>query len=83
MTLPVPMQAPNEVLEAVTRHAFAGIIHTLETRSMDNLNFHEVGVSSIRAAINMAYHLGLTQGLQSSNRLYQTVKEVMEAQPNA
>ena len=43
------------VAEIAARHLR---IETLETRNADSLDFHEVGVASIKAALEAAYEAG-------------------------
>lgn len=43
-------------------------IETLETRSSDRLDFHEVSVESLRAALDAAYRAGLEQGRKDATR---------------
>ena len=43
-------------LDIATRHFF---IETLETRNRDRLDFHDVAVWAMRAALNEAYAAGL------------------------
>lgn len=43
------------VAEIAARHLR---IETLETRNADSLDFHEVGVASIKAALEAAYDAG-------------------------
>lgn len=53
-----PAKAPSEalLLEIATRHFHT--IETLETRNCDRLDFHDVAVWAIRAALNEAYAAG-------------------------
>jgi hypothetical protein len=37
-------------------------LETLETRNSDNLDFHDIAVWSIKAALEEAYQLGLVAG---------------------
>jgi hypothetical protein len=52
-------QASNEraVAVAVIAERYLGI-ETLETRNTDSLDFHELGVASIKAALEAAYEAG-------------------------
>ncbi|WP_210880356.1 DUF6900 domain-containing protein [Roseovarius autotrophicus] len=54
-----PAEAPSEalLLEIATRHFHS--IETLETRNSDRLDFHDVAVWAIRAALAEAYAAGL------------------------
>jgi hypothetical protein len=49
--------APEELLLELARAHFH--IETLETRGSDSLDFHEVAVWSVRAALEEAYRAGL------------------------
>lgn len=52
-----PAEAPSEalLLEIAARHFH---LETLETRNRDSLDFHEVAVWSIRAALEAAFAAG-------------------------
>lgn len=52
-----PAKAPSEALlmEIATKHF---CLETLETRNSDSLDFHDVAVWSIRAALEEAYAAG-------------------------
>ncbi|MGF6862503.1 hypothetical protein ABIE69_003091 [Rhodobacteraceae bacterium MBR-64] len=54
-----PAKAPSEalLLEIATRHFHS--IETLETRNSDRLDFHDVAVWAIRAALEEAYAAGV------------------------
>jgi hypothetical protein len=54
-----PAKAPSEalLLEIATRHFHS--IETLETRNSDRLDFHDVAVWAIRAALEAAYAAGV------------------------
>ena len=58
-----PAKAPSEalLLEIAARHFHS--IETLETRNSDSLDFHDVAVRAIRAALEAAFAAG-----QASNR---------------
>jgi len=47
------------ILEIATRHFF---IETLETRNRDRLDFHDVAVWAMRAALEDAYEAGRIAG---------------------
>jgi hypothetical protein len=53
-----PAKAPSDalLLEIVTKHFHS--IETLETRNSDRLDFHDVAVWAIRAALAEAYAAG-------------------------
>ena len=53
-----PAKAPSDalLLEIATKHFF---IETLETQNSDRLDFHDVAVWAIRAALKEAYAAGL------------------------
>lgn len=54
-----PAKAPSEalLLEIATKHFHT--IETLETQNSDRLDFHDVAVWAIRAALEAAYAAGL------------------------
>jgi len=54
-----PAKAPSEVLllEIATKHFHT--IETLETQNSDRLDFHDVAVWAIRAALEAAYAAGV------------------------
>ena len=55
--------APEAViLEIATRHFF---VETLETRNSDQLDFHDVAVWAIRAALEDAYEAGRIAGAKA------------------
>ncbi|MBW6494351.1 MAG: hypothetical protein K0B16_07305 [Burkholderiaceae bacterium] len=58
-TRTAPAEAPSEalLLEIATRHFHS--IETLETRNSDRLDFHDVAVWAIRAALVEAYAAGV------------------------
>ena len=58
-----PAKAPSEalLLEIDTKHFHS--IETLETRNSDRLDFHDLAVWAIRAALEAAYAAG-----QAANR---------------
>jgi len=47
------------ILDIATRHFF---VETLETRNRDRLDFHDVGVWAMRAALSEAYEAGRIAG---------------------
>lgn len=55
-----PAKGPSEalLLEIATRHFHT--IETLETQNSDRLDFHDVAVWAIRAALEAAYAAGVT-----------------------
>lgn len=55
----IPAKAPNEalLLEIAAKHFHS--IETLETRNSDRLDFHDVAVWAIRAALEAAYAAGV------------------------
>jgi hypothetical protein len=50
------------ILEIATKHFF---IETLETRNRDRLDFHDVAVWAMRAALNEAYEAGRIAGAKA------------------
>lgn len=50
------------ILDIATRHFF---IETLETRNSDRLDFHDVAVWAIRAALEAAYEAGRVAGAKA------------------
>jgi hypothetical protein len=57
-----PAKAPSEalLLEIATKHFHT--IETLETRNRDRLDFHDVAVWAIRAALEDAFEAGSRAG---------------------
>ncbi|MET4129959.1 hypothetical protein ACSSV6_003221 [Roseovarius sp. MBR-38] len=57
-----PAKAPSDalLLEIATRHFHT--IETLETRNSDRLDFHDVAVWAIRAALEEAFEAGRRTG---------------------
>jgi hypothetical protein len=57
-TKTAPAKAPSDalLLEIATKHFHS--IETLETQNSDRLDFHDVAVWAIRAALNEAYAAG-------------------------
>jgi hypothetical protein len=53
---PAPNAPEALMLDIAKRHFF---VETLDTRNSDGLDFHDVAVWSIRAALNEAYSTGL------------------------
>ena len=51
------------ILDIATRHFF---IETLETRNRDRLDFHDVAVWAIRAALEEAFEAGRRAGAASA-----------------
>jgi hypothetical protein len=58
-----PAKAPSEalLLEIATKHFHT--IETLETRNRDRLNFHDVAVWAIQAALEEAFEAGRRAGV--------------------
>ena len=50
------------ILDIATRHFF---IETLETRNRDRLDFHDVAVWAMRAALESAYEAGRVAGAKA------------------
>ena len=50
------------ILEIATKHFF---IETLETRNRDRLDFHDVAVWAMRAALSEAYEAGRIAGAKA------------------
>ncbi|WP_019956208.1 DUF6900 domain-containing protein [Yoonia vestfoldensis] len=55
-TKPAPAAPEALILDIATRHFF---VETLDTRNRDRLDFHDVAVWTMRAALNEAYDAGL------------------------
>ena len=53
---PAPAAPEALMLDIAKRHFF---VETLETRNSDGLDFHDVAIWSIHAALNEAYAAGL------------------------
>jgi hypothetical protein len=64
-TKTAPAATPSEalLLEIATKHFHS--IETLETRSSDRLDFHDVAVWAIRAALEDAYEAGRIAGAKA------------------
>ena len=59
----------NTLEERLTKIAREHLdIQTLQTRKMDGLDFHEVAVWELRAALEAAYRAGQTAGCKRSAR---------------
>jgi hypothetical protein len=60
-----PAKAPSEalLLEIATKHFHT--IETLETQNSDRLDFHDVAVWAIRAALEAAYEAGRAAGAKA------------------
>lgn len=60
-----PAKAPSDalLLEIVTKHFHT--IETLETQNSDRLDFHDVAVWAIRAALEAAYEAGRVAGAKA------------------
>ena len=59
-TKPAAPEAP--ILDIATRHFF---IETLETQNSDRLDFHDVAVWAMRAALEAAYEAGRVAGAKA------------------
>ena len=62
---PTPVKAPSEVLllEIAAKHFHS--IETMETQNSDRLDFHDVAVWAIRAALSEAYEAGRIAGAKA------------------
>ena len=58
-TKPKPAAPEALILEIATRHFF---VETLDTRNSDRLDFHDVAVWAMRAALEAAYEAGRVAG---------------------
>ena len=58
-TKPAPAAPKALILEIATRHFF---VETLETRNSDQLDFHDVAVCAMRAALEDAFEAGRIAG---------------------
>ena len=61
-TKPDPAAPESLILEIATRHFF---VETLETRNSDQLDFHDVAVWAMRAALEDAYEAGRIAGAKA------------------
>ena len=61
-TKPKPTAPEALIFEIAARHFF---IETLETRSSDSLDFHDVAIWAIRAALEDAYEAGRIAGAKA------------------
>jgi hypothetical protein len=57
MTIPDTAPSEAQLLEIATKHFHS--IETLETQNSDRLEFHDVAVWAIRAALEAAYAAGV------------------------
>ena len=57
-----PAAPESLILEIATRHFF---VETLETRNSDQLDFHDVAVWAIRAALEDAFEAGRIAGAKA------------------
>lgn len=64
--------ARDAKLTEIALKYFYGEVETLEVRGMDDLDFHTVGVASLKAALVAAYVAGHNDGFQEVAR-YGTV----------
>ena len=58
-TKPKPAAPEALILDIATRHFF---VETLDTRNSDRLDFHDVAVWAMRAALEAAYEAGRVAG---------------------
>jgi hypothetical protein len=61
-TKPTPAAPETLILEIATRHFF---VETLDTRNSDQLDFHDVAVWAMRAALEDAYEAGRIAGAKA------------------
>ena len=54
-------------------------IETLETRNLDRLDFHDVSVWGVKAALEAAYNLGVIKGITTEKQKKGSLKN--KAQP--
>jgi hypothetical protein len=64
MSEPTPFQAPPKVLRAIAKQHL--LIDTLATRNADSLDFHDVAVWSVEAALQAAYAAGAAAATKKS-----------------
>jgi len=62
-TKPTPTAPEALILEIAAKHFF---IETLETRNSDRLDFHDVAVWAMRAALEAAYEAGRVAGAKAT-----------------
>ncbi len=55
----------DEILAHIARNELG--IKTLETRNSDSLDFHDVGVASVKDALNAAYDAGIVNRVDADN----------------
>ena len=58
--MPTPQQRKDEIIERIAREVLN--VPTLEVRGRDHLDFHELGVLSIRQALELAFDAGRAAG---------------------
>lgn len=56
----VPEGFDNQILDVAKRHFH---VETLDERKRDSLDFHDVSVASMKAALEEAYFLGQQDGI--------------------
>ena len=61
-TKPKPAAPEALILDIATRHFF---VETLDTRNSDRLDFHDVAVWAMRAALEAAYEAGRVVGAKA------------------
>ena len=61
-TKPKPAAPEALIFENATRHFF---VETLDTRNSDRLDFHDVAVWAMRAALEAAYEAGRVAGAKA------------------
>jgi len=61
-TKPTPTAPQALILDIATRHFF---VETLETRNRDRLDFHDVAVWAMHAALSEAYEAGRIAGAKA------------------
>jgi len=61
-TKPTPAAPKAPILEIATRHFF---VETLDTRNSDQLDFHDVAVWAMRAALEDAFEAGRIAGAKA------------------
>ena len=58
--MPTPQQRKDEIIERIAREVLN--VPTLEVRGRDALDFHELSVSSIHQALELAFDAGRAAG---------------------
>ena len=74
--------AKKEIIEEIAKNIFR--FETLETRKSDRLDFHDVAVWQIKAALSEAFHAGEILAIEERNlKIAELEKKIAELQKQA